>query len=160
MSKSNVEKEDMKKQIKSVKEEVLKAKKEAQGEIVKVYELICIYFVGKAQTQWDKVVAEIHTKDHWVPVNGESHKGPHMKTWASFLDCIELHKLTIFSCDTTEVQCYYMQQGIKKPQRVPVRSFMAQMVLMTTWRIYLLSRTVRWLLKTRRRIMCHSTRLI
>jgi hypothetical protein len=66
MSKSNVEKEDLTKQIESVKEDVPKVKKEAQGKIVKAYKLICIYFVsksldsmGKAQTQWDKVVNEI-----------------------------------------------------------------------------------------------------
>ena len=35
MSKSNAEEEDLKKKIKSVKEEVLKAKKEAQGRIIK-----------------------------------------------------------------------------------------------------------------------------
>ena len=53
---------------------MLKAKKEAQGKIVKAYELICAYFVGKAWTQWDKVVSEMHGKDPWVAVNGSSHK--------------------------------------------------------------------------------------
>jgi hypothetical protein len=106
MSKVNVEKEDSKKQIESVTEDVLKAKKEAQGIIVKTYKLICIYFIGKAWTQWDKIVAEMHTKDPWVAVNRASHKGPHMKTWVSFLDCIEHHMLTIFSCDAAELQCY------------------------------------------------------
>jgi hypothetical protein len=71
---------------------------------VKAYELVHIYFVSEALTQWDKVVTEMHTKDPWVAVNGVSHKGPHMKTWVSFLDCIELHKLTIFSCDATRSQ--------------------------------------------------------
>ncbi len=44
---------------------MLKGKKEAQCEIVKAYKLICIYFVGQAWTQWDKVVAEMHMKDPW-----------------------------------------------------------------------------------------------
>ena len=137
MSKFNVEKDDLKKQIKSGKEDVLKAKKEAQSKIVKAYEQTCIYFVGKAWTQWDKVITEMHTKDPWVAVNGVSCKGPHMKTWASFLDCIELHKLTIFSCDAAELQRYCMQQGVKKPQCIPVLSFMVQMGLLNDYLAHL-----------------------
>jgi hypothetical protein len=41
-SKVNPEKEDLKKQIKTTKEDLLKAKKEAQGKIVKSYKLVCI----------------------------------------------------------------------------------------------------------------------
>ena len=60
-----------------------------------------------------------------------------MKTWVSFLDCIEFHKLTIFSCDTAELQCYYMQQGVKKPQRAPVHFFMVQMGLLNNYLTHL-----------------------
>ena len=80
MSKVNADKEDLKLQITSVKEEMQKARKELLNKIVKAYELICVYFVGKAWTQWDKVVSEMHGKDPWVAVNGSSHKWPHMKT--------------------------------------------------------------------------------
>ena len=121
----NAEEEDLKSHIASVKEEMQKAREKALAEIIKTYELIRVYFVGKALTQWDKAVSEMHTKEPWVAVNGESHKGSRMKIWASFLGCIELHKFTIFSCDAAELQRYYMQQGIKKPQRILVRSFMA-----------------------------------
>jgi hypothetical protein len=34
----------------------------------------------------------------------------------TFLDCIELHKLTIFPVDAAEKQHYYMTQTDKKPQ--------------------------------------------
>jgi len=37
------------------------------------------------------------------------------------MDCMDLHKLTIFAVDASETQCYYMQQSVKKPQCVPVR---------------------------------------
>ena len=63
----------------------------------------------------------MHSKDPWFGVDGESHPGPHRQTWSSFVDCIELHKLTIFAVDAAETQRYYMQQRVKKPQRVPVR---------------------------------------
>ncbi len=48
---SKSEKEELKLQITSVKEEMQNARKEALAEIVKAYELICNYFVGKACTQ-------------------------------------------------------------------------------------------------------------
>ena len=59
MSKFNQEKEDLNKQIKTTEEDLLKAKRGALAEIVKAYELLCVYFVGKACTQWDKVVQEM-----------------------------------------------------------------------------------------------------
>jgi hypothetical protein len=45
---------------------------------------------------------------------------------AVFLDCIELHKLTIFPVDAAEKQRYYMTQTVKKPQRATVRQYMAR----------------------------------
>jgi hypothetical protein len=50
----------------------------------------------------------MHQKDPWVAVDGSLNQGPRKKTWDSFLDCIKLHKLTIFSSDTTKLERYYM----------------------------------------------------
>ena len=100
---------------------------------MKAYELICNYFVGEARTQWDKITLEMHSKDPWVSLNGESHSGLCRPTWASFMECMELHKLTIFAVDTTETQRYYMQQSVKKPQRVPVCQYMARMGLLNDY---------------------------
>ncbi len=73
----------MKEEIDTLKEDFQKAKKEVQAEIVKAYKLVCVYFICKAWTQWDKAITEMQMKDPWVTVNGVSHKGPHMKTWVS-----------------------------------------------------------------------------
>jgi hypothetical protein len=54
------------------------------------------------QTQRDKIVQEMHTKDPWVGVDGVSYKGIRVCSWSAFLDCIKLHKLTIFPIDATE----------------------------------------------------------
>jgi hypothetical protein len=43
------------------------------------------------------------------------------------MDCIELHKLTVFPADAAEKQHYYMQQTIKKLQQVTVRQFVLRM---------------------------------
>jgi hypothetical protein len=70
-------------------------------------------------------------------MNSKSNKGIHVKSWISFIDCIELHKLTIFPADTAEKQCYYMQQTIKKPQRVTVRQFVSRMGVLNDFLAYL-----------------------
>ena len=120
LSKSAQEKEGLKKVLQTTKKPLALAEKEALKEVVKCYKLFCTYFIGKARTQWDKVVQEMHHKDPWVPVDRSLNQGPRKKTWESFLDCIKLHKLTIFSCDAAELQRYYMQQHIRKPQRITV----------------------------------------
>jgi hypothetical protein len=106
MSKNHQEKDSLQKHIDATEKLLKQAEKNALKETVKAYELMRTYFVGKACTQWDKVVQEMHKKDPWVAVDGSLNQGPHKKTWDSFLDCIELHKLTIFSCDAAELQRY------------------------------------------------------
>ncbi len=57
------EKEARKKKFNNLKE-ALKAKKDiAVAEAQKAYELFCCFVVGKAQTQWDRFVNEMHTKN-------------------------------------------------------------------------------------------------
>jgi hypothetical protein len=53
------------------------------------------------------------------------------------MDCIELHKLTIFPADAAELQRYYMQQTIKKPQQVTVHQFMSRMGVLNNYLAYL-----------------------
>ncbi len=106
----------------------LKAKKViAVKQVQKAYKLFCCFVVGKAQTQWDRIVNEMHTKNPWIGVNGKSNKGIRVKSWILFMDCIELHKLTIFPADAAEKQRHYMQQTIKKPQQVTVHKFVSCM---------------------------------
>jgi hypothetical protein len=118
--------------------ETLKAKKDfAVTEAQKAYELFRCFAVSEVQTQWDRIVNKMHTKNPWIGVNGQSHKGLHVRSWLSFMDCVELHKLTIFPADATEKQRYYMQQTIKKPQRVMVRQFVSCMGVLNDYLAYL-----------------------
>ncbi len=82
------------------------------------YEMFRLFVVGDQRTQLDKIVQEMHTKDPWVGVDGVSRKGIRVRSWSAFLDCIKLHKLTIFPVDAAEKQHYYMTQTVKKPQQV------------------------------------------
>jgi hypothetical protein len=44
-----------------------------------------------------------------------------------FLDCLDLHKLTVFSADTAERQQFYIQQAVHKPQRATVQQNISRM---------------------------------
>jgi hypothetical protein len=118
---------------KSLKAKKIFAVKQAQ----KAYKLFLCFIVGKAQTQLDRIVHEMRTKNPWIGVNGKSIKGIHVKSWISFMDCIELHKLTVFPADAAEKQQYYMLQTIKKPQRVTVRQFVSCMGVLNDYLAYL-----------------------
>jgi hypothetical protein len=47
--------------------------------------------------------------------------------WMPFLDCLELHKLTVFSADAAERQRFYIQQAVRKPQRAIVQQHISCM---------------------------------
>jgi hypothetical protein len=47
--------------------------------------------------------------------------------WTSFLDCLELHKLTVFSADAAKKQQFYIQQAVRKPQRATVQQHISRM---------------------------------
>jgi hypothetical protein len=87
--------------------ESLKAKKTFAGkQAQKAYKLFRCFIAGKARMQWDRIVNKMHTKNPWIGVNGKSNKGIQVKSWISFKDCIELHKLTIVPADAAEKQHY------------------------------------------------------
>jgi hypothetical protein len=69
----------------------------------------------------------MHKHDSWAAVNGQVTKGRCCKTWMSFLDCLELHKLTVFSADAARRQQFYIQQVVRKPQRATVRQHISRM---------------------------------
>jgi hypothetical protein len=87
--------------------------------------------------QWDRIVNEMHTKNPWIGMNGKSNKVICVKCWILFMDCIKLHKLTVFPADAAEKQHYYMQQTIKKPQRVMVCQFVSRMGVLNDYLAYL-----------------------
>jgi hypothetical protein len=135
--KTVAKKEARKKKLSNLNES-LKAKKSfAVEHAQKAYELFRCFVIRGARTQWDRIVNKMHTKNPWVGVNSKSNKGIWVKSWISFMDCIKLHKLTVFPADAAEKQHYYMQQTIKKPQQVTVRQFMSCMGVLNDYLAYL-----------------------
>ena len=87
--------------------------------------------------QWDRIINKMHRKNPWISINGKSNKGICVKSWISFMDCIELHKLTVFPADAAEKQHYYMQQTIKKPLQVMACQFVSRMGILNDYLAYL-----------------------
>jgi hypothetical protein len=59
----------------------LKAKKSfAVEQAQRAYELFRYFVVGKARTQWDRIVNKMHTKNPLFGINGKSNKGIHVKS--------------------------------------------------------------------------------
>ncbi len=76
--------------------------------LTKLYEQLRNLLSGNTQSQWDCVCCEMHKCDSWAAVNCQVTNGRRPQTWTSFLDCLELHKLTVFSADAAERQRFYM----------------------------------------------------
>jgi hypothetical protein len=105
--------------------------------IAKTYKLLRNLLSGDLQSQWDRVCHKMHKRDSWAGVNGQVTKGRRPRMWMSFQDCLELHKLTVFSADTTKRQQFYIQQVVRKPQRVTVRQHILQMGVLNDYIRYL-----------------------
>jgi hypothetical protein len=103
------------------------AQKAHDTAIAESYKQLRNLLSGDAQSQWDCVCREMHERDSWAAVNGQMTKGRRPQTWTSFLDCLELHKLIVFSANAAKRQRFYIQQAVRKPQRTTVQQHISQM---------------------------------
>jgi hypothetical protein len=107
-------------EIEQTQQILQEAQKAHNKAIAESYKQLRNLLSGYAQSQWDCVCREMHEHDLWDAVNGQMIKGRHPQTWMSFLDCLELHELTVFSADAAKRQRFYIQQAVRKPQRATV----------------------------------------
>jgi hypothetical protein len=107
-------------EIEQTQQMLQEAQKAHNKAIAKSYKQLRNLLSGDAQSQWDRVCREMHERDLWVAVNGQVTKGRHARKWTSFLDCLKLHKLTVFNADAAERQRFYIQQAVHKHQRATV----------------------------------------
>jgi hypothetical protein len=102
--------------------------------VAKTYELLRNLLSSDAQSQWDRICREMHKHDSWVGVNGQvTTPGRHPHLWTAFQDCLELHKLTVFTADAPKRQCFYIQQVVHKPQRATVQQHILQMKVLNDY---------------------------
>jgi hypothetical protein len=79
------------------------------------------------ETQWDRIVSEMHTKSPWEDITGVKRNSLRMKSQLSLIDCIEFQKLTFFSVDAAERLKYYMMCSVKKPIKSTIRMHVTRM---------------------------------
>jgi hypothetical protein len=103
------------------------AQKAHDKAIAEMYKQLRNLLPGDAQSQRDCVCHKMHKHDSWAGVNNQVTKGRCPRTWMSFRDCLELHKLTVFSADAAKRQQFYIQQAVRKPQRATVQKHISQM---------------------------------
>jgi hypothetical protein len=114
-------------EIEQMSQMLQEAQKAHNKSITETYKQLRNLLSGDAQSQWDRVCHEMHKRDSWAAVNGQVTKGRHPRTWMSFLNCLELHKLMVFSADAAKRQRFYIQQAVRKPQRATVQQHISRM---------------------------------
>ncbi len=114
-------------EIEQTNQMLQEAQKAHDKAIAKSYEQLRNLLTGNAQSQWDCIRRKMHKRDLWAAVNGQMTKGRHPRTWMSFLNCLKLCKLTVFSADAAERQQFYIQQVVRKPHRATVRQHISRM---------------------------------
>jgi hypothetical protein len=124
---SENDQEALEEELKQTQEMCELAKKEHDEAVAQAYELLRNLLSGDPQAQWDRICREMHERDSWASLTGAKNEGKRPRTWASFKDCLELHKLTVFTIDAAERQKFYIQQGVRKPQRATVRQYVSRM---------------------------------
>ena len=107
------------------------ALKEAQAqesvEVGLVYDLFRKTLKEDPELQWDRIVDDMHAKDPWEDLRGVKHIGLRRKSIASLWDCIDFHKLTVYSVDAAERQRFYMLCNLKKPAKSSIRAHVTRM---------------------------------
>jgi hypothetical protein len=101
----------------AAEEGLLKAEASETTKVGLVDELFRKGLKEDPELQWDHIVDDTHAKDPWEDLKGVKHNGLRRKSCASLWECIDFHKLTIYSIDAAERQRFYMLCNLKKPAK-------------------------------------------
>ncbi len=82
------------------------------------------------ELQWDRIIKHMHTKDPWEDLRGIKHDGLRRKSVAFLWECINFHKLTVYTVDAAERQMFYMLCNLKKPAKSSIRSHVTRMEIL------------------------------
>jgi hypothetical protein len=72
------------------------------------YDLFCKLLRDEPEIQWDRIVTDMHTKTPWEDIKGVKHNSLRGNLHQSLTDCIEFHKLMVFTVDAAERLRYYL----------------------------------------------------
>ena len=116
-------KKDLKAELVKQKANLKLAREKLSETAAEIFQLYANLLSEEARQPWDKIVTERTESDTWIDIYGEERNGKEGKTYKNFLDCVSFHLQTQFQSDAAEVQARYIESGLKKPVRVPVRQF-------------------------------------
>jgi len=116
----------------AAKAELKKTQAHEADEVGPVYDLFCKTLKGDPELQWDRIGDDMHAKDPWEDLRGAKHNGLRMKSVASLWDCIDFHKLTVYSVDAAERQRFYMLCNLKKPAKSIIRAHVTRIAVAST----------------------------
>jgi hypothetical protein len=97
------------------------------------YDLFCKLLRDKPKIKWDRIVTDMHTKNPWEDIKGGKHNSLRRKSQQSLTDCIEFHKLTVFTVDAAERLRYYLMCSVKKPVRWTIRMHISRMEVLNKY---------------------------
>jgi hypothetical protein len=103
--------------LEPAKQELVTAEVAESAMVASVYELFRKGLKEDPELQWDRIVEDMHTKDPWEDLRGVKHKGIRRKSYLSLWECIDFHKLTVYSINAAERQRFYMLCNLKKPTK-------------------------------------------
>jgi hypothetical protein len=97
------------------------------------YDLFCKLLRDEPEIQWDRIVTDVHTKNPWEDIKGVKHNSLCRKLQQSLTDCIEFHKLTVFTVDAAERLRYYLMCSVKKPVRWTIRMHISRIEVLNKY---------------------------
>jgi hypothetical protein len=97
------------------------------AKVTSFYELFRKGLKEDPELQWDRIVEDMHTKDPWEDLKCVKHEGIRRKSCMSLWECIDFHKLAVYSIDAAERQRFYMLCNLKKPTKSSIRAHVTRM---------------------------------
>jgi hypothetical protein len=115
--------------LEPAKQELVSAEVAETAKVAIVYKLFRkgLKLKEDPELQWDPIVDDMHSKDPWEDLKGARHKGICMKSCLSLWECIDFHKLTVYSIDAAERKRFYILCNLKKPTKSSIRAHVTRM---------------------------------
>ena len=107
--------------------ELSKAQAQESAKVGLVYDLFCMTLKEDPKLQCDRIVDDMHAKDPWEDSKGVTQYSLRRKLVKSLSDCINFHKLTVYSVDAAERQRFYMMSNLKKPAKSSIQAHVTRM---------------------------------
>ena len=109
-----------KKAVEKASEAVAREEETIESLITQVFQLYSNLLSEEARRPWMKILGEQIDVTPCTDLFGVKHTKEQKRSWLSFMDCITFHLLVVFRSDVAETQQFYISNGLKKPNRVPI----------------------------------------